>query len=367
MKVLFTGYAPVHFACFKPLYDQLQQLPRVEVYLSGGTRTMSPFGVSYNPATMYGPFGLSAQAWLAVEDLKDLDVDVLVSAHTGRIEPRSFACSVQIFHGMSFRNLAIREDNIGFDYYFVIGPYMMRGFQKRGLFATADSRALPIGFPKTDRLVDGSLDRGRVLAELGLSGKRPVVLYAPTGAKDNSLETMGAELIERLRAEDAYDLLIKLHDHPKGWIDWFEHLSGYEGEHQRVVRTPDVIPLLHVADLLITDASSVANEYALLDRPIVFLDVPAMLEAARARGAMVDLDTWGRKGGEVVSDPASAVAAVAEGLADPGRHSAIRGEMVRDLFFNPGCATEAAMTWLRQELGQAGSHAGARRTAAASS
>ena len=47
---------------------------------------------------------------------------------------------------------------------------------------------------------------------------------------------------------------------------------------------------LFVADLLISDASSVSNEYALLDRPMVFLDVPKLLKTARGKGSMVDLD-----------------------------------------------------------------------------
>lgn len=51
--------------------------------------------------------------------------------------------------------------------------------------------------------------------------------------------------------------------------------------------TPDILPTLFLADLLISDASSVANEYTLLDRPIVFLDVPEMIEAAVESGALV--------------------------------------------------------------------------------
>ena len=107
----------------------------------------------------------------------------------------------------------------------------------------------------------------------------------------------------------------------------------------RLVRQPDVIPTLFAADLLITDASSVANEYALLDRPIVFLDVPELLAAAGGEGSALDLETWGRRGGEVVAGPADIVAAVERGLTDPGARSEVRREIMRDLFYNPGRAT----------------------------
>jgi CDP-glycerol glycerophosphotransferase (TagB/SpsB family) len=349
-RVLFTGYAPVHFVCFKPLYDRLAELPGVEVHVSGGLRSKTDDGqVLHDAPAMYEQFGLRDEPVLSVEQIKEMEFDLLFCANTKRIEPRSFGCCVEIFHGMSFRNRAVREENMGSDYYFVLGPYMMRRFRDKGLFRAGDPRAIEIGFPKTDRLLDGSLDREAMLREHGLSGERPVVLYAPTGLKKNSLETMGEELISRLSATGLYDLLVKPHDHPKYKIDWFERLAPLEGDHTRLVRGPDVVPSLFAADLLISDASSVANEYALLNRPIVFLDVPELIEAAGGEDSSLDLDTWGRKGGEIVPDPTAAVAAVAQGLREPGRRADARAGITRDLFYNPGGATDAAVEWLRSE------------------
>ncbi len=210
---------------------------------------------------------------------------------------------------------------------------------------------MEIGFPKTDPLLDGTLDRQTELARHGVTGERPVLLYAPTGERRNSLETMGEELIARLGAAGDYDLLVKLHDHPHTSVDWFSRLAPLESERVHLVRQPDVIPTLFIADLLITDASSVANEYALLDRPIVFLDVPELVELTRAKGARVDLATWGRRSGRLTHNPASAVKDIEACLADPGEHSDVRQALVADMFFNPGRATAAAMAWMEQELG----------------
>ncbi len=189
-----------------------------------------------------------------------------------------------------------------------------------------------------------------MLRRHGVSGDRPVVLFAPTGERHNSMETMGEDLIAKLAAVDRYDVLVKPHDHPHTTVDWWERLAPLEAEHVRLVRDPDVIHTLSIADLLITDASSVANEYALLDRPIVFIDVPELLALTLKKGARLDLDTWGRKGGEVVADVGEALEAVEDGLADPGRRSATRQAIVADLFFNPGRATDAAVRWLGTEL-----------------
>jgi hypothetical protein len=351
-SVLFTGYAPVHYACFRPLHAELERLDGVEVRVAGGTRGREDDGEHvYDREAMFGPFGLNGDHVLSVDEIAELDVDVLFCANTNAIVPRTAARTIEIFHGMSFRNLAVREENTGKDAYFLLGPYMRRAFAERGLLPDGDPRAVPVGFPKTDRLLDGSLDRDAILAAEGLSGGRPVVLYAPTGAKHNSLETMGEEVLRRLKESGSFDVLVKLHDHPKHDIDWRSRLAPLEDEHLRVARQPDVVESLFAADLLISDASSVTNEYTLLDRPMVFLDVPELLAHARAReGSALDLETWGRRGGALVTDPAGVVAAVTDELEHPERRSEVRQAIARDLFYNPGRATEHAMSWLREEL-----------------
>jgi CDP-glycerol glycerophosphotransferase (TagB/SpsB family) len=158
-------------------------------------------------------------------------------------------------------------------------------------------------------------------------------------------------VIRRLRATGRYDILIKLHDHPRDHsVDWPKQLRPLVDRHTKLVRDFDIVPYLFVADLLITDASSVSSEYSLLDRPMVFLDVPEMIRAMRAKGRAVDLETWGRRGGVTVRWPDEAVDAVRSSLAHPGRGGAIRRAMARDLFFNPGRAAEAATAWIRTRL-----------------
>ena len=182
---------------------------------------------------------------------------------------------------------------------------MRRRFIQIGVLEERDPRAVEVGFMKTDRLLNGELNRDELLRHYGFNGTRPVLLYAPTGAKHNSLETMGEEVLRQLATSDEHDILIKLHDHPKNKsIDWNARLAPFENEHFHIVREFDVIPSLFLADLLITDASSVANEYSLLDRPMVFLDVPELIKhSLKMPGAAVDLNTWGRRGGLLVTQP----------------------------------------------------------------
>ncbi|MDT4973629.1 MAG: hypothetical protein QOG22_3772 [Pseudonocardiales bacterium] len=350
-RILFTGYAPVHFVCFKPLFDALCDQPGIEVLVSGGIRYLDSDRVrQHDTAAMYDPFGLPPGSVIDVADLGEIDVDILFCSNTKPIKPRSYGMCVEIFHGVSFRNRAVRSERDAYDQYFVIGPYQHRRLLQRDVLHAGDSRGVPVGFPKTDRLLDGSLNRAATLTELGFSGERPVVLYAPTGAHNNSLETFGEDLIRRMGACTEWDFVVKPHDHPKAAINWFERLAPLENEHVRVLRAADAMPALHACDLLISDASSIANEYLLLDRPLVFLDVPELLAAAAGEDDRLDLETWGRKGGVIAPDASAAERAIADGLAHPEALSHVRRAIARDLFYNPGTATTVALDWLQAEV-----------------
>ncbi len=350
--ILFTGYAPVHFICFRPLYERLVRLGGFRVFLSGGLRTRTDSGYLYDERAMYRPFGLPTEQILSVAQIKEREFDVMFAANTKLIAPKGVARRVQLFHGISFRNRAIREDNKSRDAYFLVGPYMHRKFVEAGLLGDQDPRAVEIGFPKTDGLVNGRLNREELMRKYRCGGARTIILYAPTGARHNSLEIMGEDVIARLAETGRYDLLIKPHDHPKDTsIDWFAKLAALENAHTHVVRDLDVVPLLLVADLLVTDASSVSSEFSLLDRPMVFLDVPKLIaKAVNKDGSMTDTDTWGRRVGVVVNRSEDIVEVVRNSLENPLRHSSIRRAMAEDLFFNPGTATDVAVDWVCHNL-----------------
>src|SRR5690606_26514017 len=110
------------------------------------------------------------------------------------------------------------------------------------------------------------------------------------------------------------------------------------------------------ADLLITDLSSVAGEFMLLDRPLVFLSCPAHEErirrAGRERFGAGDPEgrDWHRAAGEVAADAEAAVRAVERGLEDPSARSDLRRDRAAAFFYHAGAATEAAAAALARVL-----------------
>ncbi|MFG0318475.1 MAG: CDP-glycerol glycerophosphotransferase family protein, partial [Planctomycetota bacterium JB042] len=173
-----------------------------------------------------------------------------------------------------------------------------------------------------------------------------------TGDAGNSLFRHGEEILAALARLDV-NVICKPHDHadpdPKCSIDWLARLKTLEGERLRCDLGFDIVPLLFAADLLLTDASSCAFEYALLDRPIVFIEVPEILEGPNA--AQFDLDTWGRKAGHVVRGVGEMTAEIERRLDDPSEKGEIRRALAEDLFHQPGRATANAAAAILEEVG----------------
>lgn len=280
--------------------------------------------------------------------------DLYLSADFSIAAPRA-GTKVHTFHGVSFRNHAVNTAALRYDLLLVAGPYMRRQFEERGIVNAGNAHRFPVvGMPKLDALVDGSIDRARVFARLGLDPGRKTVLYAPTWSKKfSSLEVFRESMLEALAALP-HNVVVKLHDNSldprKATRDWAAAIRAIENERIRYCDDADVVPLMAIADLLVSDASSVANEFTILDRPIVFVATPGLREKVKEKA---DLDTWGQRAGAIADAPANLRATIEAELAAPSARSPIRRALAADLFFAPGRATENAVREIERALTRA--------------
>ena len=344
-RIYFSGYAPVHFLSYEPVYSRFRAQSRFELMLSGGFRLKHSDGkVTFKSEGFYDAFDVDPAHILSVDQAREAHADVVVCAHlSDSLFPRSSGRSVQLYHGVSFKNYAVREKALSFDFLCLPGPYHARKYREKGLIRANGPRVLMTGFAKVDALVNGSLDRDLLLKRHNLDPDLPTILYAPTGDKNNSLETIGEQVIGNLSAVKDWNLVIKPHDHPKRSINWFERLASFEAANVRIIRDLNVVPWLHAADLLISDASSVITEFTLLDRPIVLLNVPKLFKRVLARGGALDLETYGHHLGPIVNDPDTIVEVVADQFGDSSAYQETRLSMALDVFHKPGSAAERVM------------------------
>ncbi|MHA3684635.1 CDP-glycerol glycerophosphotransferase family protein [Leucobacter sp. HY1910] len=169
----------------------------------------------------------------------------------------------------------------------------------RSAFRVDPGKVRVLGDPRDDALAAQAIDpdraeaaRTELIARVGveLGAQQKVVLYAPTwrdGAEDPLLpEAAERAAIERaLTAADAH-LVIRSHPLGEGeWASWHServHLLGSD-------RVRDITPLLGGVDWLITDYSSIAVDFALLQRPVVWF-APDLAHYTASRGLYEPLE-----------------------------------------------------------------------------
>ena len=272
-------------------------------------------------------------------------------------------CRVQVFHGVAGKygfdapDRSMRE----WDRIFFVNQRRLRNFVANGAIDPGSPAIRLVGMPKTDCLVDGTIQRDTVLTSLALDPSRPTVLYAPTWSPASSLNAIGVDLVRGL-LDRAINVIVKLHDRSldlrerySGGVDWAAMLHAVvRGRHGAIAPSRDISPYLVAADLMITDHSSAGFEFLLRDRPLVRIHRPELLRAANVHHDYVTLLASASESVETVP---RALAAVEAGLADPGFRSDERRAVAADLFYRPGGATARSVQFLYEAVALAPSPA----------
>lgn len=140
-------------------------------------------------------------------------------------------------------------------------------------FGKADT-VLEQGYPRNDRLINHSeAEADRIKKKLGIESDKKIILYAPTWRDNQHDSSIGytyktAVDFDRLRQElgDDYVILFRAHYLVANEFD-FEKYSGFV---YNASKYDDINDLYIIADLLITDYSSVFFDYANLKKPMLF-------------------------------------------------------------------------------------------------
>lgn len=159
--------------------------------------------------------------------------------------------------------------------------------------ASAPRVILEEGYPRNDFLSNfGPSDVERIRSGLDLPEGKKVVLYAPTWRDDQRTPGVGYTLelgidFDRLRARlgDDYVVLFRAHFLIADCFDF----DVYDGFVRDVSRVDDVNELYVVADVLVTDYSSVFFDYGNLERPVVFYMYDLETYAEDRGGFYIDL------------------------------------------------------------------------------
>lgn len=273
---------------------------------------------------------------------------------------RSSTTRVVMQHGLSdkaaFGEVGKLDPLADFDVVFLVGPIFLEGSLKNysQKYPETYKRLLlmEIGLLKTDILFNNSLERNRVLCDLGLDPGKPTICYAPTWEKLASLETKGIEIIDALSGLPI-NVIVKLHhvslcrlnydwvvSNGHGGKDWRSIIGKLEETRPnlKLATGQDAAPYMIASDLLVSDASGIAYEFILLDRPVVFFDVPELFAHYGKDG----IHYWGRACGDVVTNVNELKRKVMQNIFEPQKNKNVRNKWMSKISYSRGDATEKA-------------------------
>ena len=147
------------------------------------------------------------------------------------------------------------------------------------------------GLPRNDFLVKGetATARAKVQKHFGFADNDKVLLYAPTYRESTGEIIFDSDALQQQLAKSGENWHILTHVHR--YEDEQSSISIEGNSATDASGYPDVQELLCVADLLITDYSSIIWDYSLLMRPCC-LYVPDLEEYLATTGFYVDIHKW---------------------------------------------------------------------------
>jgi hypothetical protein len=307
MKFQYLADKQYHKACIQPVADELEK------------RGHSVFFSERVPLN---------------KDKIDATIIASVGYLDGEFERRLKRPIFFMPHGVAVVKTTLYRELTKADYTLMTGPIWKERMEY--LFPKFQNN-IEAGFPKSDELVNGKSTRDQIVKEFGFEPKEPVVIFAPTWDDPEAKRRGTIDVLPKLEQLGLKNLLVCIHEYDKN----FKSLAG-----KHIIKASNKNRYLLAADLLIGDISSIMIEFALLNKPMVQIDMfgdrrmygiwekPTYQYGTFQIGEFADPDTLGKAIGSVLSDPA--------------KHEHLRKYWVWRSFFNIGKASISAADSIEQ-------------------
>jgi len=179
------------------------------------------------------------------------------------VHPDIPGIKVEIFHGIGVEKPSHYKIRHFFDVYCTSGPYVTKRFkelqQKYGYFLVRET-----GWLKVDHILNYPVSD--LHTKFQLPENSDIVLYAPTCSRRMHSAKALLKIMPEIIAENEV-WLIKFHElMDKKIIKKYQELND---SRVRIIKNHDITPYLHLANVLISDTSSVVYEFLILNKPVI--------------------------------------------------------------------------------------------------
>ncbi|MEA1972776.1 MAG: CDP-glycerol glycerophosphotransferase family protein [Candidatus Cloacimonadota bacterium] len=169
---------------------------------------------------------------------------------------------VELFHGLAIEKKSHYKIRHFFDAYFTSGKVVTDKFmklqQQHKYFFVKET-----GWPKIDHILNYNVKNLR--KKFGISKNKKVILFAPTHSRTMQSASMLIPQISKIIKDDEI-WFVKFHELMNQHI-----VDNFTSRNQNIIqiKSYDITPYLHIADVLVSDTSSVIYEFMILNKPIV--------------------------------------------------------------------------------------------------
>ena len=269
---------------------------------------------------------------------------LVVYSHLCSFYPRRNALLAYMHHGSGFGSGGGHDAVTRCDLFFGLSTAEFAYLDDRIPGVLGVSKAFfPVGSPKLDSLVKGDVNRDTARKAFGLSASKTILIASSWKAgglvralNETPLETLARTFPDWNVIQNGHPWLWQRRsDMDPKWQDrTISRMREIEEQYPNARFLPDVPAeqLAVAADLLVADRTSVVTIFALLNRPIVLFDNPALPDYSR-RAALPYLEA-----AEVFHEAGALIEACQMAMADSEGKGQAR-EKLRQMFFaNPGSA-----------------------------
>jgi len=256
MKTTLFCNLPYAFSILKPLADELEKQGDDFIW--------------YVPTGIVDTFPYSAMPHTSsIKELEAFKSDAIFVP--GNEVPYWLrGLKVQIFHGLAGEKKGHFRIRDYFDLYLTQGPYFTKKFQKLSQrYKNFD--VIETGWCKLDTLYKINPEtKKRKENLLKKYGAKYIVLYSPTFSPSLTSAKELKKTVEKLGTLTDILCIVKFHDKMDKAIQ--SEYSSLNHPKILIVKDSDITPSLQIADLMLSDTSSVVYEFILLNKPVVTLN-----------------------------------------------------------------------------------------------
>ena len=256
MKAILFCMNPYAFGILNPLNEELQSRGH-EVLWYVPDRIAEKF-----------PYAPTAKYTKSIKDLYDYRSDAIF-VPANEVPHYLRGVKVQVFHGLAGEKTGHFRIRNYFDLYLTQGPYFTKEFLKFEK-KYKDFEVKETGWCKLDSLYQNHEHyRQERNALLQKHGKKNLVLYAPTFSPSLTSTVTARNAIFDLADRQDIVLLIKFHDlmNPEVAAEYKRDASSRQNV--QVIEEGNILKSLIMADIMISDTSSVVYEFVLLNKPVI--------------------------------------------------------------------------------------------------